>query len=144
MSLTLNPYLMLLVFIVFMALIICLNTLLYRPMLHFIQKRNQSLQGGLLGLDEDKRKVQDIQLEIQKLLNEAKQEAKEIRNTATKEAQKKYNESFERAKIELENRFEESRRVLISQHQATQSALQYEINAISDAIEDKISKMRSV
>lgn len=144
MSLTLNPYLMLLVFVVFIALIFFLNILLYRPILAFMQKRDESLNGGILALDGDKKRMEEIDLEIQKILKDAKEEAREIRNLATQEAQKKYNESFERARVELENRFNESKKGLVSQQEALHHALKNEAQCFGSLIEDKIAQMRSV
>lgn len=144
MSAVFHPYLMLLVFCVFIALIFFLNLWLYRPILGFIKKRDESLKSAQSALNKNQEKAKEIQIEIQKLLFDAKQEAKEIKDQAMQEAQKKYNESFERAKNELELRFNEQKEILITQQKMLQKKLIEEIHSFETLIQNKITQGRSI
>lgn len=105
MSLELNPFLMLLVFIVFLLLIFILNTWLYRPMLDFMQHRDRLLGENASDIEEQREEIQRIKVEIEEVLSNAQAEAKQIKEQAVKQAQILYDEKFTRAKAEIDLRY---------------------------------------
>ncbi|RDU68719.1 F0F1 ATP synthase subunit B' [Helicobacter cholecystus] len=134
MSLDLNPFLMLLVFVTFLLLIFILNIWLYRPMLAFMQQRERLLGENAQGIEEKKAEIQRLKAQIEQVLMEAKDEAKQIRDLATSQAQALYDEKFEKTKAELDlryltslNELKEKQVVIRSELEKTQNALNTEV-----------------
>ena len=136
MSLELNPFLMLLVFVTFFLLIFILNAWLYRPMLAFMQQRDRLLGENAQGVEEQKAEIKKLKAEIEEVLANAKIEAKAIKDQATSQAQALYDEKFEKTKYELDMRFSqalqelsEKRHIVKQELQQAQGILHAEVKA---------------
>ncbi|TLD96028.1 F0F1 ATP synthase subunit B' [Helicobacter jaachi] len=100
MSITLNPYLMLLVFITFMFLIYVLNQWLFKPMFAFMNARDNAIARDLSNAQSHKEQTQHIDDEIAQTLALARKEAAQILETATKEAKHAYEQNINAKKAE--------------------------------------------
>lgn len=115
MSITLNPYLMLLVFITFIVLIYLLNQWLFKPMLTFMNNRESSIERDLLSTQTHKSDTQHIEEEIAQILSLARKEAAQILEAATKEAKTAYENKMNAKKAENESKLAQYKQELQEQ-----------------------------
>lgn len=115
MSITLNPYLMLLVFITFILLIYLLNQWLFKPMLAFMNNRDSSIERDLLSTQTHKGDTQHIEEEIAQILSLARKEATQILESATKEAKATYESKINAKKAENESKLAQYKQELQEQ-----------------------------
>ena len=115
MSITLNPYLMLLVFITFILLIYLLNQWLFKPILAFMNNRDSSIERDLLITQTHKVDTQHIEEEIAQILSLARKEATQILESATKEAKATYESKINAKKAENESKLAQYKQELQEQ-----------------------------
>ncbi len=115
MSITLNPYLMLLVFITFILLIYLLNQWLFKPILAFMNNRDSSIERDLLSTQTHKGDIQHIEEEIAQILSLARKEATQILESATKEAKATYESKINAKKAENESKLAQYKQELQEQ-----------------------------
>jgi F-type H+-transporting ATPase subunit b len=84
--LDLNPGLMLFVLIIFFSLLFLLNTMLFQPLLKFMDDRNATIAGDLKNAEEMAGNNDELNTKADAILAEAKAEANAIREKATSEA----------------------------------------------------------
>ncbi|ACZ11547.1 FoF1 ATP synthase subunit B' [Sulfurospirillum deleyianum] len=96
------PALLLVTGTVFLVLLIVLNKTLYKPLLEFIDNRNNSINRDLENAGKNASDVVAYYQEIETILSEAKFEAAKIREAAINEANEKALKRIEQKKNELE------------------------------------------
>jgi F-type H+-transporting ATPase subunit b len=84
--LDLNPGLMLFVLIIFFSLLFLLNTMLFQPLLKFMDDRNATIAGDLKNAEEMAGNNDELNTKADAILAEARAEANAIREKATSEA----------------------------------------------------------
>jgi len=84
--LDLNPGLMLFVLVVFFSLLFLLNTMLFQPLLKFMDDRSATIAGDLQNAEEMAGSNDELNTKADTILAEAKAEANKIREKATSEA----------------------------------------------------------
>ncbi len=100
--LDLNPGLMLFVLVVFFSLMYLLNTMLYQPLLKFMDERDATIANDLKNAEEMIDNSSDLNAKADTLLAEAKAEANAIREKATAEAKALAESKIESKAKELE------------------------------------------
>ncbi|RDU73651.1 hypothetical protein CQA66_00190 [Helicobacter aurati] len=102
MEITPNPQVMLVVFIVFLITMFLLNRLVFQPIIFYIDQRNAKISNDLALASQDDKELEEIQLQIHKILSEAKIEACNLKSKTIQEAKEHANKKIEQ--IQLENR----------------------------------------
>jgi len=96
------PALLLVTGTVFLVLLILLNKTLYRPLLEFIDNRNNSINRDLENAGKNASDVVAYYKEVETILSEGKMEAAKIREAALSEAKEKAAKRIEQKKSDLE------------------------------------------
>ena len=86
--LDIHPSLMLFVLIVFLLLIYLLNKITYRPLVDFMDRRDNSIAKDLEASKNLSSNSDELYMKSNEVLNEAKNEAASIRQKAIDEAKK--------------------------------------------------------
>jgi len=96
------PALLLVTGTVFLVLLILLNKTLYKPLLEFIDNRNNSINRDLENAGKNASDVVAYYNEVETILSEGKMEAAKIREAALNEAREKAAKKVEQKKSNLE------------------------------------------
>ncbi|MEZ7934069.1 MAG: FoF1 ATP synthase subunit B' [Sulfurospirillum sp.] len=96
------PALLLVTGTVFLVLLILLNKTLYKPLLEFIDNRNNSINRDLENAGKNASDVVAYYKEVETILSEGKMEAAKIREAALNEAKEKAAKKVEQKKSDLE------------------------------------------
>ena len=96
------PALLLVTGTVFLVLLILLNKTLYKPLLEFIDNRNNSINRDLENAGKNASDVVAYYKEVETILSEGKMEAAKIREAALNEAKEKAAKKVEQKKSNLE------------------------------------------
>ena len=99
--LDISPILLLVTIIVFFSLLIILNKMLYRPLLEFIEKRNDSIKRDLENAGKNTSDVESYYKEADQIILAAKAEAGKIREVALREAKEVAIKRVEQKQSEL-------------------------------------------
>ncbi len=105
--LDIDPNLLAFEIVTFLALVAILNTVLYKPLLGFMEERNSNLKAdaGLAGAQESEREA--LNAEATALIAEAKSEGSKIRHEAVAKAKAeaaiKINAAKESVEVEISN-----------------------------------------
>ena len=96
------PALLLVTGTVFLVLLIVLNKTLYKPLLEFIDNRNNSINRDLSNAGKNASDVVAYYRDAEAIISEAKIEAVKIREAAINEAKDKAHRKIEQKKSEIE------------------------------------------
>ena len=96
------PALLLVTGTVFLVLLILLNKTLYKPLMEFIDNRNNSISRDLENAGKNASDVVAYYKEVETILSEGKIEAAKIREAALNEAKEKAAKKVEQKKSDLE------------------------------------------
>ncbi len=136
-----DPWLMLLVFVVFIVTMFFLNTWLFKPLLGFMDEREASIQRDLQSAQSDDNSVKDIQNQIQSVLKNARNEASQILEEATNKAKEDYDKKISKKQEEMQRKIEDFRKDLISQKKSLKTELESYMPDFKKALQGKISQI---
>lgn len=103
--LDISPIILLVTVIVFFGLLIILNKMLYRPLLEFIEKRNDLIERDLKNAGKNASDVESYYKEADQIILAAKAEAEKIREVALGEAKEVAAKRVEQKQSELEEKY---------------------------------------
>lgn len=141
MSITLNPYLMLLVFITFIVLIYLLNQWLFKPMFIFMNDRDSFIEREISSTQRYRHDIKQIEEEIQKTISVARKEAAHILETATKEAKATYEEKINAKKAEHEGKLTQYKKELEEQKSQLYAELLEQLPTFKTALNTKLKQI---
>ena len=141
MSITLNPYLMLLVFITFMLLIYLLNQWLFKPMFKFMNDREASIESDLSNTQSQKGEIESINEQIAQNISAARKEAAQILESATKEAKSAYENAIEAKKAENESKLAQCKQELQEQKAELYKELLEQLPVFKSALSAKLKQI---
>lgn len=101
MGISVDFYLMLFVFIVFMITMYILNIWLYKPLLAYMDGRNKQIEQSRKAIEDSKQGHEDAHLEIDKVLDEARAIIAKNLAAANEEGKKEYDKIVELAQQEI-------------------------------------------
>ena len=84
-----DPPLLLITLVIFLGLIFVLNSILYKPLLGFIDDRNRSIKNDEESVSKNANDVGSYEAEIDRILNDARAEAQAKKHAALNEAKEK-------------------------------------------------------
>ncbi|MBE0495548.1 MAG: F0F1 ATP synthase subunit B' [Campylobacterales bacterium] len=103
--LDISPALLLMAVAVFLVMLILLNKVLYRPLLEFVQNRNNSIASDYENAGKNTSDISAYQEEAERILREAKTEAAKIRAEVIQESKDAALKKIEQRKAELEEEY---------------------------------------
>jgi len=139
--LDLNPGLMLFVLVVFFSLLFLLNTMLFQPLLKFMDDRDASIANDLKNAEEMADNSSGLNAKADALLAEAKAEANGIREKATNEAKALAESKIESKVKELETSNATFLAELEADQEKLKSSLSAELPAFKETLQSKLSSL---
>lgn len=141
MSIELNPYLMLLVFITFMALIYLLNRCLFKPMLLFMESRDGAIEGDLSKMQQYQNEKEALEAQAAQSIALARKEAAQILEVATKEAKATYEEKINAKKSENEAKLAQYKQELLEQKSELYAELKAQLPLFQKTLGAKLKEI---
>ncbi len=139
--LDLNPGLMLFVLFVFFSLMYLLNTMLFQPLLKFMDERDATIAKDLKSAEEMADNSSDLNAKADTLLAEAKAEANAIREKATTEAKALAESKIESKVKELEVSNSAFEVELEAEQKALKDDLTAQLPAFKESLQSKLSSL---
>lgn len=142
MSITIpDPYLMLLVFVVFLLTMVLLNVWLFKPLIGFMDEREATLRKDLDSISSSDTQVQEIQQQIQDILSDARARSSEILQKATSDAKSYYEANLQKKQEELAKKLQDFRANLDKQKEVSKKELLAHLGEFEDALKLKIKQL---
>lgn len=136
--LDISPALLLVTGIVFFILLFILNKILYKPLLEFMDNRNNSIKRDLENAGKNTSDVDAYYKEADAIILEAKAEAGKIREAALEEAKESAAKRIEQKQSELEEEYASFLKDLDVERGELKSSLSTQIPHLQEAIKQKL------
>jgi F-type H+-transporting ATPase subunit b len=133
--------LMLFVFVVFFVLLAVLNQTLYKPLLKFMDDRDQSISKDLEMAKGLAGKSESLHAEANKVLEEARNRAAEIRQKAVAEAKLVADGKVHNKQLELEDVYNSFLKKLSGEKETLRASLLAQMPVFKESIKSKFSKL---
>ena len=139
--LDISPILLLVTGFVFFTLLILLNKILYKPLLEFIDNRNDSIKRDLENAGKNTSDVEAYYKEADQIILNAKAEAGKIREAALSEAKEIAAKKVEQKQSELEEEYTLFLKDLEADKTEFQASLSANIPLFRDSIKQKLGNI---
>ncbi|MBN2721360.1 MAG: F0F1 ATP synthase subunit B' [Campylobacterales bacterium] len=132
--------LMVFVFVVLMTLLFLLNRILFKPLIGFMDERNQSIAKDLESSKNLSGDSEELHTKAMQIINDAKTEAATIRQKAIDEAKLVAQGKIDAKQKELEAAYDSFAQNLAKEKNALKDALLAQMPQFKDGIKAKLSK----
>ncbi len=139
--LEMSPVILLVNIFVFFGLLMVLNKMLYKPLLEFIDKRNDSIERDLKNASKNTSDVEAYYKEADQIILQAKAEAGKIREVALSEAKEIATKKVELKRSELESKYTLFLKDLEVDKKELQESLSANIPIFRDSVKLKLSSV---
>lgn len=133
------PALLLVTGTVFLVLLIILNKILYKPLLEFIDNRNNSIRRDLENAGKNASDVAAYYKDVDSIISEGKIEAAKIRETALSEAKEKAFKKVEQKKSDIEAQNSSFLKTLEAEKEEFKNGLLQKLPLLRDSVVAKLS-----
>ncbi|MCQ2663660.1 FoF1 ATP synthase subunit B' [Helicobacter pylori] len=139
MNISVNPYLMAVVFVVFVLLLWAMNVWVYRPLLAFMDNRQAEIKDSLAKIKTDNAQSVEIGHQIDALLKEAAERRREIIAEAIQKATESYDAVIKQKENELNQEFEAFAKQLQNEKQVLKEQLQVQMPVFEDELNKRVA-----
>ncbi len=139
--LDISPILLLVTGFVFFTLLILLNKMLYRPLIEFIDNRNDSIKRDLENAGKNTSDVEAYYKEANQIILDAKAEAGKIREAALSEAKEIAAKKVEQKQSELDEEYASFLKDLEADKTEFTESLSANIPLFRDSIKQKLGNI---
>lgn len=127
--------------IIFLSLIVVLNSLLYKPLLNFIDNRNLSIRADEESVSKNTSDVGAYKIEVEKIIADARNQAAEIRNQAIAKAKENAAQNLSNARSNLEGEYAVFKQNLENSKAELKSELLAKMPEFKDSLRATLSKI---
>ncbi len=139
MNISVNPYLMAVVFVVFVLLLWAMNVWVYRPLLAFMDNRQAEIKDSLAKIKTDNTQSVEIRHQIDALLKEAAEKRREMIAEAIQKATESYDAVIKQKENDLNQEFEAFVKQLQNEKQALKEQLQVQMPVFEDELNKRVA-----
>ncbi|RKV12884.1 FoF1 ATP synthase subunit B' [Helicobacter pylori] len=139
MNISVNPYLMAVVFVVFVLLLWTMNVWVYRPLLAFMDNRQAEIKDSLAKIKTDNAQSVEIGHQIETLLKEAAEKRREVIAEAIQKATESYDAVIKQKENELNQEFEAFIKQLQNEKQVLKEQLQVQMPVFEDELNKRVA-----
>ncbi|MCH5322371.1 MAG: F0F1 ATP synthase subunit B' [Helicobacter sp.] len=136
-----TPWVMALVFVIFLILIYLLNHILYKPLLAFMDARDISIKKDSQGVEENATEIKALQKEAEEILQQARQEATLIKNKAQDKAKESAEVKISQKKDELAQKYNEFVQGLEEEKTKLRNSLLPQLPIFKESLKAKLGKL---
>ena len=127
--------------VVFLALIYFLNQKLYKPLLAFMEERENSIKKDEELANQNTLDLNIDKAELEKVVSEANMSASQIKNEAIQKAKDKVDEILSKKRVELQADFDDFMNDLAKQKDEIKAGLQSKIPEFQNSLKATLSKI---
>ncbi|GAA9037162.1 FoF1 ATP synthase subunit B' [Helicobacter pylori] len=139
MNISVNPYLMAVVFVVFVLLLWAMNVWVYRPLLAFMDNRQAEIKDSLAKIKTDNIQSVEICHQIDALLKEAAEKRREMIAEAIQKATESYDAVIKQKENELKQEFEAFAKQLQNEKQILKEQLQVQMPVFENELNKRVA-----
>lgn len=139
--LEINPLLVLLTAVVFLGLIAILNSVLYKPLLGFIESRNAAIRNDEESVGKNTSDLSVHEAEIEQIILNARSEAAKIKQEAMNEAKDAAMNLVSKKRLELESDYEAFIQNLQLQKSEFKADLLNKLPDLKNVLKSKLAKI---
>ncbi|BDA05429.1 F0F1 ATP synthase subunit B' [Helicobacter pylori] len=139
MNISVNPYLMVVVFVVFVLLLWAMNVWVYRPLLAFMDNRQAEIKDSLAKIKTDNTQSVEIRHQIDALLKEAAEKRREMIAEAIQKATESYDAVIKQKENELNQEFEAFAKQLQNEKQVLKEQLQAQMPVFENELNKRVA-----
>ncbi|UOR29651.1 FoF1 ATP synthase subunit B' [Helicobacter pylori] len=139
MNISVNPYLMAVVFVVFVLLLWAMNVWVYRPLLAFMDNRQAEIKDSLARIKTDNTQSVEIRHQIDALLKEAAEKRREMIAEAIQKAVESYDAVIKQKENELNQEFEAFAKQLQNEKQILKEQLQVQMPVFENELNKRVA-----
>ncbi|MGL2724831.1 FoF1 ATP synthase subunit B' [Helicobacter pylori] len=139
MNISVNPYLMAVVFVVFVLLLWAMNVWVYRPLLAFMDNRQAEIKDSLAKIKTDNTQSVEIRHQIDALLKEAAEKRREMIVEAVQKATESYDAVIKQKENELNQEFEAFAKQLQNEKQVLKEQLQAQMPVFENELNKRVA-----
>ncbi|GAA7333004.1 FoF1 ATP synthase subunit B' [Helicobacter pylori] len=139
MNISVNPYLMAVVFVVFVLLLWAMNVWVYRPLLAFMDNRQAEIKDSLAKIKTDNTQSVEIRHQIDALLKEAAEKRREMIAEAIQKAAESYDAVIKQKESELNQEFEAFAKQLKNEKQILKEQLQVQMPVFENELNKRVA-----
>jgi len=130
-----------LMIVLFLALIYVLNTMMYKPLMDFMQKRDESIAADLASIESNDSEIAELEAKANENISKAKQEASEIKSSMISKVKDELSSKFEEKKAALEDELNNFLIALGEKKEVLKSELESNLTQYKEAVEAKIKNV---
>ncbi|MRI83621.1 MAG: F0F1 ATP synthase subunit B' [Nitratiruptor sp.] len=127
--------------VVFFILVFLLNQWLYKPLLGFMQERQETIQRDLENANANESGARELLEEAEQIVQEAKHKANAKKQEAITRAKEEAAAMIQQKREELERRYQEFLQELAKEEEEIRSNLISQIPLFKEAIKAKLNKL---
>ncbi|GAA7887160.1 FoF1 ATP synthase subunit B' [Helicobacter pylori] len=139
MNISVNPYLMAVVFVVFVLLLWAMNVWVYRPLLAFMDNRQAEIKDSLAKIKTDNTQSVEIRHQIDAILKEAAEKRREMIAEAIQKATESYDAVIKQKENELNQEFEAFAKQLQNEKQVLKEQLQAQMPVFENELNKRVA-----
>ena len=139
--LDINPLLLLSTLVVFLILIAVLNSWLYRPLLSFMQKRDEDIKRDLSKVGSNDSEIRELLAKAESIVMNAKLEAAALREKVIADAKELAESRTEAKKAALANEYAEFEKALEEQREELKRELLANVPGFKESLKLKFSQI---
>ncbi|GAA6824192.1 FoF1 ATP synthase subunit B' [Helicobacter pylori] len=139
MNISVNPYLMAVVFVVFVLLLWAMNVWVYRPLLAFMDNRQAEIKDSLAKIKTDNTQSVEIRHQIETLLKEAAEKRREMIAEAIQKATESYDAVIKQKENDLNQEFEAFAKQLQNEKQILKEQLQVQMPVFENELNKRVA-----
>lgn len=139
--LDISPVLLVISAVIFLIVMGLLNSLLYQPLLKFMDDRDGQLKSDLENAQKNGADVRDLEKEAETIIHDAKVEASHMREKAINDAKAQADMKISQKKKELENEYNAFIGALAQEKVAYKESLMANMSAFKDTLHAKTSQL---
>ncbi|TKI69717.1 F0F1 ATP synthase subunit B' [Sulfurimonas crateris] len=139
--LDINPILLVATLIVFLTLIVVLNSWLYNPLFAYMSKRDEDIKKDLEKIGSNDEEIKELELKAQSIIANAKLEAAALREKVITDAKELAESKIEAKRAELASQYLEFEQLLAKTREQLSSDLKSQIPLFKEAVKAKFSQI---
>jgi F-type H+-transporting ATPase subunit b len=139
--LDLNPGLMLFVLVIFFALMVLLNQMLYKPLIKFMDDRDNSIADDLKSANEMSGSNNELNAKADAILADAKAEANAVREKATNEAKALAESKIKSKTEELDGKYQSFLSELSKEKEELEKSLLEQMPLFKESLNNKMNSL---
>ncbi len=125
---------------IFLAMIVILNAMFYKPLLNFMDERDNSIKNDETKVKDNSQEILEVNDELEKIQKATREEILKIKQSATEQAKQEVEKEFRIKKEELEKKTASFYAYLQAQKQELKKDLMVYLPELKQALQNNLRR----